>query len=262
MKTTYERQIEAWNALRVSSLKNETGWLALVAGEWLRDGPNVVHNLGTITLNRGKVNVQLVPDVSGTIGERPFTWGFIRTEADKGGPDRVKVDSRTFIIIKRGERFVFRMWDANSEARKKFLDVNRYAVSTKWRIEAQWEPYGKPKAVSFQTSLKGYNEKYAVPGIAGFNIGGRRMQLEPVAEEGSEQLVFVFSDETNGAETNADGRYLYAFPANNAIVVLDFNKAINPPCAFTPYATCPLPHQSNRLNVRIDAGEKKYEMYR
>jgi len=256
----YRDQINSWHERRLSTLKNDYGWLTLVALEWLREGTNKFAGIGTVTLQGGKVSVQLARGLSGMIAEKPFESGFIRTEADSKGPDRVKVGPRSFVILKRGERFALRIWDTNAEARRRFAGIDRFQISERWRIEATWEEYKKPKTKMVPTAVPKYTEEYKIPGIAVFNVGGTVARLEPLTEEGSEELFFVFSDETSGRETFDAGRYLYAAPPAKGNVVLDFNKAINPPCAFTSFATNPLPPESNRLNIRIEAGEKSYQV--
>ena len=258
LKNIYEEQINAWHGRRIAALKNDNGWLTLIAREWLEEGPNKFADVGTITLKQGKATVQLSDTAGSTMGGKPFSSGTVRTGADEGGPDKVKFGTRAFVIIKRGNRFALRMWDMNAENRKKFTGVDRYPVLVQWRIEARWEAYPKPKTIQVPTVVEGYVEDYSVPGVAVFNVGGKVVRLEPVVEPGSAELFFIFADGTSGRETYGGGRFLYASPAKDGVVVLDFNKAINPPCAFTPFATCPLPPASNRLTVRIEAGEKNY----
>jgi uncharacterized protein (DUF1684 family) len=111
------------------------------------------------------------------------------------------------------------------------------------------------------TIIAGYEEDYPVPGVAIFEIGGKEYRLEPVLEEPNGDYFFIFGDKTNGTETYGAGRFLYAKPAQGGRVILDFNKSYNPPCAFTEFATCPLPPPQNKLPIRIEAGEKKYGIH-
>jgi uncharacterized protein len=254
----YIDQINSWHARRLSTLTNDYGWLTLVAFEWLKEGVNNIQNICAITVQRGKVSVQISGGFSGTVADRPFVSGVVKTEADSKGPDRVKVGSKVFVVLKRGERFALRMWDTNAESRKHFRNIVRYPVSEQWKIDADWEQYKKPKTVRLSTPIPSYEEEYRIPGTATFNVGGNPYRLEPIMEGDSEQLFFIFLDGTSGRETNVEGRYLYASPPEKGIVVLDFNKAINPPSAFTPFATSPLAPESNRLKLKIEAGEKKY----
>jgi uncharacterized protein (DUF1684 family) len=204
------------------------------------------------------VNVQIAEGLSATIGDKPFTSGVIKTEADTKGPDRLRMGSKVVVVLKRGDRFALRVWDTNSENRKRFGGIERYPVSERWRIQAEWEQYKKPRTVNLSTAILSYSEEYNVPGAAIINAGGTLHRLEPIIEEGSDQLFFIFLDGTSGRGTFLDGRYLYASPPEKGVVVLDFNKAINPPSAFTSFATSPLAPETNRLKLNIEAGEKKY----
>jgi len=255
----YTEKIDAWHTRRIATLQNDYGWLSVVGLQWLKEGENPLPALGTVTLRRGKVSVVLAPGQAGMIGDLPFSSGPVRTETDAKGPDRIKVGTRAYVVIKRGDRFAVRIWDSNAEARSRFAGISRYPISEKWRIEAVWEEYRKPKVMKLPTALKGYTENYEVPGVAVINVDGTVLRLEPIIEDGSKQLIFVFTDGTSGGESFGEGRFVYAPPPERGLVHLDFNKAINPPNAFTRYATNPLAPPSNRLNVRVEAGEKTYE---
>jgi uncharacterized protein (DUF1684 family) len=257
VKLSYEDEISTWHAKRIEALKRPQGWLSLVALNWLNEGQNRLESLGTLTLSKGIVTFQVLPGVQANIGSEAFTSSVLKAEGGKERADRVEIGSRVLTIIKRGERFAVRMWDSNAEALKEFKGIERFPVSKRWRIEARWEPYSSPKAIKVASVIPGYLEDYTVPGVAVFFIGGREYKLEPVGS-GSETLFFIFADETNGKESYGAGRFLYSDPAKDGKVIIDFNKAINPPCAFTPYATCPLPPASNSLPVRIEAGEKSF----
>ena len=257
-RTMYEQEINSWHEQRLKNLKREHGWLSLIALDWLSEGKNEIPEIGFITIANGKVSVQLLMDLQGFIDGKPFTSGLIRTDADTSGSDKVVFRSRAFVVIKRGERYALRLWDSTAETRKSFRGIERYPVSLPWRIEARWEAYEKPKIVKIASVIPGIVNESPVPGVAIFTIDGKECRLEPVAEEGTDELFFLFSDKTNGSETYSAGRFLYAGPPKSHTILLDFNKAYNPPCAFTPYATCPLPPAGNCLSVPIRAGEKKF----
>jgi uncharacterized protein (DUF1684 family) len=258
-QASYTDEIRAWHDRRIASLKREYGWLSLVALDWLTEGRNEISSIGTLTLKNGTMSLQTAPCADARIGGKPLSSGVLKTDADQGGPDRVEVGSRAFIVIKRGDRYALRIWDSNAEARKQFTGVDCFAISRAWRIEARWEVYDAPKRIKVASVIPGYVEEYSVPGVAVFSVAGREYRLEPVAEPGARQLFFIFGDKTNGKETYGSGRFLYTDFAKDGNVLLDFNKAINPPCAFTPYATCPLPPRSNRLDLRVEAGEMKFD---
>jgi uncharacterized protein (DUF1684 family) len=123
-------------------------------------------------------------------------------------------------------------------------------------VVARWEPSNPPTEIAVPNVL-GEVERSPSPGTAVFTIGGKEYRLTPVLEGDSPELFFIFGDETNRTETYGAGRFLYAEPAKDGKVILDFNRAYNPPCAFSAFATCPLPPKPNRLALRVDAGEKR-----
>jgi uncharacterized protein len=254
----YTHEIDNWHEQRVKNLKTEHGWLSLIARDWLEDGKNEIPTLGSIKNENGKIHVQMLPDLNATIEGKPFTFGIIRTDADSLGPDKVVFGSKAFVVIKRGERYAIRMWDSSAETRKKFKGIERYPVSLVWRIEARWEKYAKPKIIKLASVIPNIVNEAVVPGAAIFSIDGKECRLEPVAEEGTDELFFIFADKTNGSETYGGGRFLFSESPKGKKIILDFNKAYNPPCAFTPYATCPLPPAGNRLKVFIKSGERKF----
>jgi uncharacterized protein (DUF1684 family) len=239
-KLSYEDEIAAWHQQRLASLKRPHGWLSLVALDWLDEGDNLVAGFGVVTLNKGTVSYRSLPDIQPKVRGEVFTSGALVTDVDK-----IEVGSKAFVVIRRGERYAVRMWDGNAEPLKNFAGIERFPLSREWKIE-------------IQSVIPGYVEDYVVPGVATFIVGDKEYRLEPVGEPGARQLFFIFADKTNGSETYGAGRFMYTNPPKDGKVVLDFNKAINPPCAFSPYATCPLPPASNRLSVRVDAGEKTF----
>lgn len=252
-KLSYEEEITAWHQQRIASLKRPHSWLSLIALDWLEEGDNPVVGFGIVTLNKGMVSYKPFPDIQPKLRSEPFTSGALMTDVDK-----IEVGSKAFVVIRRGERCAVRMWDGNAETLKKFTGIERFPLSKEWKIEARWESYEKPRPIKIQSVIPGYVENYVVPGVSIFTVGGEEYRLEPVGEPGARQLFFIFADKTNGGDTYGAGRFLYTDPPKDGKVVLDFNKAINPPCAFSSYATCPLPPASNRLSVRIEAGEKKF----
>lgn len=252
-------EIETWHAKRIASLKKEHGWLSLVALEWLEEGantvgakgvvaiPNAPDSLGTLTLASGKI--RWVP-AEGLPRD-------LKTDAEEGGPDKVVIGRFAFVVVKRKDRFAARVWDTEAPTRTAFHGIERWPVSPKWRVEAKWEPYDPPKKVIVPNVIPGLEDEMPVPGVAIFSIDGVEHRLEPVLEDGDTPLFFIFGDSTNGKESYGAGRFLYMAAPKDGKVVIDFNRAYNPPCAFTPFATCPLPTPENRLSIRVDAGEKK-----
>lgn len=255
---THEEEVRAWHERRLKNLQRDYGWLTLVALDWLKEGPNEIQGVGTVTLNHGVTTLQVKSDVAAFVAGRLFSAGVIAHQGEQGPVDTVKIGSKAFIIIQRGDRFAVRMWDTNSKSRRELPGIQRYRVNDQWRIVARWRPYDPPRRIKVPTITPGYEEDYPVPGAAIFTVHGKEYRLEPVLEESNGDYFFIFGDKTNGKETYGAGRFLYSKPAVNGTVILDFNKSYNPPCAFTEYATCPLPPPGNKLPIRVEAGEKKY----
>jgi uncharacterized protein (DUF1684 family) len=202
------------------------------------------------------LSFKVLPDIQPRLRNAVFASGTLSTNTDT-----IEVVPRAFIIIRRGGRYAVQMWNSSAETLKKFTGIERFPVSRDWKIEATWEAYERPKPIKVQSVVPGYLEDYVVPGVAIFSVGGKEYRLEPVGEPGARQLFFIFADKTNGGDTYKARRFLFIDPAQNSKVVLDFNKATNPLCAFSSFATCPLPRASNHLAVRIEAGEKKFGDY-
>jgi uncharacterized protein len=258
MKIRYEQEINSWHARRISGLKQPYGWLTLVMREWLDDGKNEFPTIGTFNVEKGRVTGSLLSTLNAVRGNQPFTTGIFFADADTTPAQRIHFGTKAFVIIKRGERYAIRMWDTTAESRTHFTGIQRYPVDARWRIEAQWQSYEKPQKIKIATIVPDFVDEGEVPGVAIFSVEGKEYKLEPIAEQGASDYFFIFGDKTNGKETYGVGRFLYAAQPQNGKIILDFNKAYNPPCAFTPYATCPLPPRGNKLGCRIVAGEKKF----
>ena len=235
-QTPYVAAVERWRQEHEAELRAEDGWLTLTGLIWLREGRNEL-DLGVLELRQGKVSYQgqeLKPDVPGP-------------------PDVRQFGSRRFHIIKRGERYGVRVRDPNHPARREHPPLEWYPVLASYRVRARWVPHERPQTISIPNVL-GDTEERPTPGYAVFSLQGREYRLAPVVD--GNELFFIFRDLTSGKETYPAGRFLYTEMPRDRTVELDFNKAYSPPCAFTPYATCPLPPPQNRLPVRVEAGER------
>ncbi len=254
---THEQEVRSWHERRLKNLQRDYGWLTLVALDWLKEGKNDVEGAGSVALKRGVIIFEANKNVNASVAAIPFTSGVIKPQGEPAA-DTVKIGSKAFVIIQRGQKLAVRMWDTESKSRREFKGIERYPVANQWRIVARWQPYDPPKRMKVPTITPGYVEDYPVPGVAIFTVQGKEYRLEPVLEEPNGDYFFIFGDKTNGKETYGAGRFLYSKPAANGTVILDFNKSYNPPCAFTEYATCPLPPPENKLPIRVVAGEKKF----
>ena len=266
-----EQETRAWHQKRIENLTSPDGWLSLVGLHWLKEGDNsfgsaadshlVFPNgtptrIGTLHLKGGKVTLTVAPGVSLLKDGQPFSGGPLRPEVE-GREDVLSLGTLRFYLIRRGEQFGVRVKDSEAEARKKFHGIPTYPVSAAWRIEGRFEPANPPRKVTVPNVL-GTVEEQSSPGTIVFTVNGQEHRLEPVQEPGATQLFIIFGDLTNRTDTYGAGRFLYTDPPKDGKVVLDFNRAYNPPCAFTAYATCPLPPPQNRLKLRVEAGEKRY----
>jgi uncharacterized protein (DUF1684 family) len=271
--SVYRKDVETWRTARLERLKSPYGWPSLVGLEWLKEGANTVGSakdnaiviakapphLGTITLHDGKASIVIDAKADATID------GAKKPKADlvddgQPKPTMVGFDTVKFYYVIRGDKFGLRIKDSEAPTRKQVIEhgIENFDFDPGWRVEAKWEAYSPAHEVE-GVNIIGQSEKYVIPGAATFTHGGKTYRVEPMLENpGDDELFLVFADRTSGKETYGAARFLYAAMPKDGKIVLDFNKAYNPPCAFTPYATCPLPTPQNRLDARVTAGEKKW----
>ena len=269
---TYAREIERWQKARITRLTAPDGWLSLVGLDWLQPGQNRLGSaadndivlakapahLGTITwAEDGTLSVSLDDDSGATIDGEKKTDAVLLDDSH-ATPTTIAFGSVNFIAIDRSGRKGLRVRDGEAETRAHFAGIERFPVDPGWRVIADWKPLDPPFQLATGTVI-GTIENYPAPGKAVFEREGQRFELYPVIEvPGDTQLFLIFADATSGKETYGAARFLYADMPRDGKIVLDFNKAYNPPCAFTPYATCPLAPPENRLALRVAAGELKY----
>jgi len=268
----YRQEVEAWRQKRIAGLKREDGWLTLVGLFWLDEGENrfgsgagnrVIFPAGTApelagSLERhGKeVTVKVAPGAAVTHDGKPVAELALKVDAD-GGPTVLALGSLRFYVIQRGDRLGVRVKDTKSPALASFRGIDAFALRPDWRVDARFEPYDPPKKIAIPNIL-GQVEDTPSPGAVVFSKDGSTFRLDALPGDDDGGLFLIFADATNGHETYGAGRFLSTPPPKGGRVAVDFNEAYNPPCAFTSYATCPLPPKQNRLAVRIEAGEKKY----
>ena len=211
---------------------------------------------GTLVLRGERVEIQTTEDAGVTHEGTPVSR--LMMAADKSGdPTVLDLGDLQFYVIERSGRYGLRVRDRQHPARFGFTGIETFPIDRKWRITGHLETYDPPRTLPVPNVLGQVNHQESA-GTAVFEVEGAEYRIEALA--GSDgTLYLIFADRTSGRETYGGGRFLYSEPvADDGTVVLDFNKAYNPPCAFTDYATCPLPPRQNKLTVRIDAGEKKY----
>ena len=262
-------EIRSWRAAREARLRAADGWLTVAGLFWLTEGINTAGSapvnrivlpstapgrLGSFEHHAGKTVFVAERGARVTANGKPVQRLAMRPDT-AGSPEVLEAGSLSMFVIQRGKRYGIRLRDTHSKFRREFAGLTWFPVNERYHVSARWVPYDPPRKIPVPNVL-GETEMETSPGYAVFRLGGRNCRLEPVLEEG--RLFIIFRDLTTGKETYPAGRFLYAEAPRDGRIVLDFNKAYNPPCAFTPYATCPLPPKQNHLPVRIPAGEKTY----
>jgi uncharacterized protein len=274
----WREELLAWRELQAKKLQAPDGWLSLAGLEWLNEGDNmfgsasdngiripagVAPHLGVLRLSHNAVN--LAPPVGG------FPQGLLldghtpkaQALASEGNPSVLTDGTFTMFVIHRGNRYALRIKDSHSSARLQFHGLKWYVPNEKYRVAARWIPYASAKIVKIPTIL-GTTIEMPVPGEAEFVVDGQTLRLEPVLESPkATELFFILRDITSKSTTYGAARFLYTgFPDQGlnkpGKLWLDFNRLENPPCAYTAYATCPLPPPQNRLTVALPAGEQRY----
>ena len=288
----YQKEIETWRAERIAGLRREGGWLALVGLFWLEEGENRMGSdpgakvvlpqgkapafAGTLVRRGDAVTLQpaaglvppleveaaakadATPDKAAGAEMKPVAGPFVLEVDAKGRPTVLHLGSLSFYLIKRGDKLGVRVKDAKAQALASFKGLDDFPVRPDWRVVARFEPYQPPKPIPIANVLGQTNDEPA-PGAVVFEREGKSYRLDALQESADGKLFIIFADQTNGRETYGAGRFLSTdMPPKDGRVVVDFNKAYNPPCAFSSFATCPLPPRQNRLALRVEAGEKKF----
>jgi uncharacterized protein len=271
---SYGKEITDWQTKRAKSISGENSWLTIAGLYWLKPGENSFgsDSSNTVILPPGKIppiagiilwkdsilTLTAKPGAGVTVHDSAVTTIRLRADMD-GEPTVVAMGSVSFYVIRRGEQMGIRVKDKENAARKHFTGLDFYTPNPEWRIEGKYEPYTVPKVIPV-TSVIGTVENDTFPGSVVFSKNGREFRLMAGTESGPQpMLYFMFSDETGGKETYGLGRQLSVpMPDSAGTVVMDFNKAYNWPCAYTDFATCPIPPRENHLAIGVEAGEKKY----
>jgi uncharacterized protein (DUF1684 family) len=267
--TPFAKEEADFRANREAKLKAPDGWLSVAGLFWLHDGAMVVGSdshsdivlpptapkrAGVLTLQASGVTFDPAKGAGITIDGKPASKMALKPDTEDH-PDMVQAGSIMLTIIKRGEKTGVRMRDPDAATRRSFTGCKWFPASETWRVKAKWVAYPAPKKIKI-TNILGMTDEEPSPGYAEFTINGKTLRLEPVGDDTG--LEFMFKDATSGNSTYAPGRFLDTDLPKNSVVILDFNQAYNPPCAFTAYATCPLPPKQNVLPIAVEAGEKKY----
>ena len=266
----YVAEVDAWHADRVARLTTDTGWLTLVGlhpleGEFLVLGSapeadvrlidKAPARIGVLTQTDAAVTLTADPAAHLSVDDTILDTPLVLVPDVPGPPTIVAAGDLLFHLIERGGKRFLRVKDTKHPALKEFAGIERYPVDARWRVTARLEPHDPPRGVLVPNVL-GQLEEQPSPGVLVFELDGKECRLTPVGAPG-EGLFLVFADATSGHTTYGGGRFLStAPPGPDGTVVLDFNRSVSPPCAFSAYATCPLPPEGNTLAVAVEAGEK------
>ena len=266
----YARTLAQWRAEREESLKGPDGWLNLAGLYWLDPGVTSFGSapgndivladlpapprLGEFLLEEGDITFRAEPGAGVFSNGEPVTE--LRLVHDEEGePTILTYGTLAWHVIGRMERIGVRLRDSSYSAVTAFPGIKSYPADPSWRVQARFEAYEEPQERVLNTVVEGLGWKPIAPGTLEFEVRGEPLSLEAYAA--GPGFLLIFADLTTGRTTYPAGRYLYAYaPGPDGIAILDFNKAQNPPCAFTDFATCPLPTRRNRLPVAIEAGEQ------
>ena len=264
----YRASVEKWRREYEADLTSDHGWLTISGLFWLHEGQNrfgsdptndivlpesATADAGYFEFHAGKTIAHVNSGVTVTMKGKPVVTAELRPDSRD---DRLTLGSLTLWVHASGDRYAIRMRDPASLLRHDFHGLSWFPVDQSYRVIARFVAYDQPKQVPIQ-NLAGDSLALPISGYAVFTLHGQEFRLEGQTEsDGS--LSFVIRDLTSGKETYAASRFLDADAPKDGTVVLDFNEAYNPPCAYNPYTTCPLPPPGNRLRTRIEAGEKTY----
>lgn len=268
----YETDIKTWQASRVAALQTDNSWLTVAGLFWLDEGDNAVGSdpqcnvllpegkapgrVGVITLHQQNVTFRAEPGVTVLCQNAPVSQIDLHVAAaPQKDPLILTFGTLSFFVILRRGRVAIRLRDSASAARAAFKGLEYFPIDPSWRITGSFETYNPPKPIMVPNVI-GTVEEELSPGAVVFEKDGQTFRLDVAAGQHS-TLFMIFADKTNGQESYGSGRFINAEMPKDGKVVIDFNQAYNPPCAFTEHATCPLPPAQNRLPLRVTAGEKK-----
>lgn len=271
--SAYRQSVEQWREDYQAGLTSDTGWLTVSGLFWLHVGENrfgadprndfvlpasAPAHVGVFDFRSGKTTVHIDPGVTATLNGKPVQSAELRPDVRE---DRLVLGDLTLYVHASGNRFAIRMKDKNSTLRKNFSGLHWFPVDESWHVTATYVPYQSPKQLDSQNVL-GDPIKLDIVGYLTFSLRGQNLRLD-VESNRDGGLFIVFRDLTSGKDTYPASRFIDTDPPKDGpagkTVDLDFNKAYNPPCAYNPYTTCPLPLPGNRLPIAIPAGEKLYK---
>lgn len=266
---TYQSEVARWQQQKEQELRSEDGWLTLIGLEWLQAGVNTLGSaadndivlpahlparLGYVDLSAGQAHLHVQTESPVTVDGAPVRSALLSEGSDQHPPTMVKVDSITFFLIRRGDQLALRIRDANHPARASFSGRHWFPLDAAYHVPAVFVPHAESRTIDVLNSV-GMTVAMQNPGYVQFALHGQTLRLQAF-EARDDQWWFIFRDATSGTTTYGAGRFLYAPRGTDGKLWIDFNRAYHPPCAFTDFATCPLPPKDNILLVAVEAGER------
>ena len=274
LATAFANEQAAWRSERLEGLLKPDGWTSLIGLHWIEPGAHYVgsdavngirlaigpEHMGLLRLEKGVATFVPESDATLTLDGAPLTAAAtLRTDSDEAGPSVIAYDDGKGLatMIKRGDRYALRVKHADAPTRLEFAGLQYWPGGRDWKVDAKFVPHPAGKTIPI-VNIVGMTDEVPNPGAVEFQRDGKTYRLEAL-DEGGDELFLIYADRTSGHGSYGAGRYLYAAkPDASGNVVLDFNQGYNPPCAFTAFATCPLPPPENRLDLAVTAGEKAY----
>lgn len=270
-RTSYIESIEHWQQNRLEGLKARDGWLNLAGIYWLKEGEQTFGSdpsnvivfpekaadfIGTIRL-KDKVAHITISDEGAWYYKNERVHELELSYDSSGTPSYITQGDLAWYIMKRHKSLAIRLRDYKNPAIEAVDHIPSYPIDPDYLVEATLHPYDESRIITVNTPFQDYTQDYNCPGELRFKLKGNKLKLLPFSS--GDGFFIIISDETSAMETYGGGRFMYAYPDSSGRILLDFNKAYNPPCAVTPFAACPMPPPENHLPVKIEAGEKTLE---
>lgn len=274
LNKNYKAEIDKWHEERIESLEERDSWLSLAGLYQLDEGtqslgsdstndiifpPKAPPRIGTITKQNDKFTIDVRRGVKVSENNEQISEMELSTSAD-GEPTELRVNNFLWFIIERRGNYYIRLKNTEHPNFDSFDGIERFPVNQDWRVKASFNRFDEPQTITIPDIL-GETYQDSLYGKLKFSINGMEYNLNPLGHpDEDEEFFIIFGDQTNGNSTYSGGRYIYIpTPGEVGSTHIDFNKAYNPPCVFTEFATCPLPPAENRLELQVTAGEKMYE---
>ncbi|MDA3822437.1 MAG: DUF1684 domain-containing protein [Bacteroidales bacterium] len=264
----YIESIKQWQHERLQGLKDKDGWLNIAGIYWLKEGEQTLGSdpsndivfpekaqafIASLSLINESVHLKVNKDAELYYkNERVNELDLMSNSSEN--PSYISHGDLAWYIMKRHNSMAIRLRDYKNPAIDELDHIPSYKIDPNYVLEAEFLPFEEAKTITVNTPFQDYTQDYECPGELHFKLKGKKMKLLPFSS--GEGYFIIISDETSGMETYGGGRFMYATPDSTGKIILDFNKAYNPPCAVTEFAACPLPPPENHLELKIEAGEK------